>query len=205
MSFIDIVMPKNNEKEFIEIAEKLGFKVLVFLYRSDKKDLSNMMSLLKSKTKLKLYTGIIVKELNKARGLKKKYDLLFGYTSKSAAESKIIDVLFDQESSYRRDFMHSRNSGFNQVLAKECKQKKKILAFDFNLLLTKPEQQEVIIGRFMQNIELQRKYKFSAIIASFARDPYQMRHDRDLMAFLISSGMNAGDAKRATDLLSDKL
>ena len=33
---IDIVIPNNNEKEFVSIAEKLGYKTLCFLYNFDK-------------------------------------------------------------------------------------------------------------------------------------------------------------------------
>jgi RNase P/RNase MRP subunit p30 len=36
--FIDIVIPKNNEKAFISMAEKLGIQGLVFLYKSRPKD-----------------------------------------------------------------------------------------------------------------------------------------------------------------------
>ena len=44
---IDIVFPNGNEKEFISLAEKLGFKALCFVYPK-KKDLSE----LQKKTKL---------------------------------------------------------------------------------------------------------------------------------------------------------
>ena len=29
---IDVLMPKGNEKELLELAEKLGFKQIIFLY-----------------------------------------------------------------------------------------------------------------------------------------------------------------------------
>ncbi|PIN80594.1 hypothetical protein COV13_03360, partial [Candidatus Woesearchaeota archaeon CG10_big_fil_rev_8_21_14_0_10_32_9] len=53
--FVDACLPKNNEEEFIKVAEKLGTKALLFLYEKKEKN----VSLLQSKTKLELYSGII--------------------------------------------------------------------------------------------------------------------------------------------------
>ena len=50
---IDIVVPDGEEKKFIKIAEKLGYKGLVFLYKKPKD-----LAALKKTTKLKLYSGL---------------------------------------------------------------------------------------------------------------------------------------------------
>jgi len=60
---IDIIIPHNNEEEFIAIAEKLGYKGLYFLYNLN--DYLDKRKKLKLKNrKIKIYTGIIVDNRN---------------------------------------------------------------------------------------------------------------------------------------------
>ncbi|MFH1212335.1 MAG: RNase P subunit p30 family protein [Candidatus Woesearchaeota archaeon] len=201
MNFIDIVVPGGNEEEFVRMAEKLGVKGLVFLYDSEPANLNE----LRKKTRLKLFSGIIVKDMNRCGSLRKRFDILLSYPEKQGFESRMIDIVFDQEFDDKKDFMHSRNSGLNQVLAKLSKEKDKIIALDFGLLLSSKEQQRIMLGRFMQNIMLQKKYKFRMIIASFAENPFQMRAPKDLASLLTVLGADAGAAKKAMDELHFRL
>ncbi|MBU4284485.1 MAG: hypothetical protein KJ968_05225, partial [Nanoarchaeota archaeon] len=75
--FIDLVLAKNNEKEFIEIAERLSIEGICFVYNFKNKNdfLQNQekISKLQEKTKLKLFTGLIAnsKNISKAKKLSK--------------------------------------------------------------------------------------------------------------------------------------
>ena len=68
---MDIVIPNNNEEEFVAIAEKLGYNALCFLYNIN--DYSNQKNNLKN-NKIKIYTGILAddKSINKIKIKNKK-------------------------------------------------------------------------------------------------------------------------------------
>ena len=56
----DIVIPNNNEKEFIQIAEKLGYKELIFLYNYN--DFQNKKEI--ESKKIKIQKGILADPRN---------------------------------------------------------------------------------------------------------------------------------------------
>ncbi|MDP6139299.1 MAG: hypothetical protein QGI89_04355, partial [Candidatus Woesearchaeota archaeon] len=58
---IDIVIPKNNEEDFVAIAEKLGYKGLCFLYNYN--DYLNKQKNFETK-KIKIYTGVLAENKN---------------------------------------------------------------------------------------------------------------------------------------------
>lgn len=177
----DIVFPKGNEKEFIEIAEKLGYDSLVFVYEKS-------MDIPKDfpKTKLKIITGILAGE-KQIQNAKKQSDLvLFKSTGNDrwVFEKSSVDIIFGLEAAQKKDFMHHRASGLNQVLCKIAATKGKTIGFDFSSVLNlKGMVRAQIMGRMMQNTRFCRKYKFKTILASFAKNPYEMRAPKDLEAF----------------------
>ena len=63
---IDIVFPNNNEKDFIKIAEKIGYKEICFVYSIQK-----IKSKKQTSKKLKIKYGILTEEknINKAKKL----------------------------------------------------------------------------------------------------------------------------------------
>jgi hypothetical protein len=56
--FIDVCIPSNNEEEFISVAEKIETKGLLFLYEKEEK--RKMLQELQKKTKIKIYSGLLV-------------------------------------------------------------------------------------------------------------------------------------------------
>jgi RNase P/RNase MRP subunit p30 len=58
----------------------------------------------------------------------------------------------------------------------------------------------MILGRIMQNIKLARKYKMKIKLASFARNPYELRDCNDLLSFGILVGLHPSEAKKALTL-----
>jgi ribonuclease P/MRP protein subunit RPP1 len=183
---IDFVLPKNNEKEFIEISKKLDFTSLIFCYP--------LSSFPKQKIKNQKYAVICSdKEIQKAKKLSN--IILLNTNNRSLFDKKNL-ILFDLEKLNTKDSMHYRNSGINHILAKLCSKNNIKILFSFNSLLnSKKMLTSQLIGRMKQNIKLTRKYKIKTIIASFAQTPFEMRSAQDLISFGISLGMHPSEAK----------
>ncbi len=113
-------------------------------------------------------------------------------------KSIVIYNLEDQ----KRDFIHFRNSGLNQVLCKLAKKNNIAVAFNFNLVLNNDGmKRSQILGRMMQNVRFCRKYKIHTVVASFASKPEGMRSAHDLVSFGISIGMHPKQAKESLKYL----
>lgn len=196
--FIDIVFPDGNEAEFISMAERLGYSGLCFVY-DDKKKLSKLKNLvgeLQKKTKIKLYVGFLAtyKNLGKAREFSD-----FVLVSSSQKDGIIIekmsfDLLFNQEAQSGKDFIYSKNSGLNHIMCRFASQRKIIIGFSFSMILNSETRQQVF-GRITQNIKLCRKYKTKTVIASFTKEPYEMRPWHDLISLFVCLGMHQKEAK----------
>jgi|TARA_Y100000310_G_scaffold226034_1_gene228114 hypothetical protein len=175
---MDIVFPKNNEKEFIEIAEKLGHKSLCFVYRL--KRFKNSYD-----SKIKLNFGVLA-EPNEVRKAKKLSEFVFIKSSdkdRAIMENNRNLFLFGLEKAARHDFIHHR-AGLNQVLAKiACKNKIKVCISFSDVLNSEGVVRANILGRMLQNIRICRKYKVDMLVGSFASEPFDMRSAHDLKAF----------------------
>ena len=196
---VDIVFPDGNENEFIEIGERLGYSLLVFAYSDAKKMPSSF-----PKSKLKIVTAFIASE-QELRKSKKQADIILAKSDGNdrwVFEKSSADILFGLEEAQKKDFMHHRASGLNQVLCKIAHSKEKTIAFSFSSLLnSKGMLRAQIIGKMAQNVKFCRKYKVKTIIASFAKSPYQMRSSQDLASFGEIIGMHPQEAKNALNWL----
>ena len=207
--FIDLVLAKNNEKEFIEIAERLNIEGICFVYKFKNKNNffqnQEKVNKLQEKTKLKLFTGLIAdsKNISKAKKLSKIVIYKSTGNDRHAIEKSKVNVVFDLGTIAVRDSMHHRNSGLNQVLCKLANKNNVMIGFSFSSLLNTEEIiRSQILGRMMQNIRLCRKYKVKAVIASFAEKPYDMRPNHDLKSVFISLGMHPKEAKDSLENIS---
>lgn len=185
----DIVFPNNNEAQFIKMAELLGYSKLVFVYahRNDS-DFSS--------SKIKIEKAILSKpsDANRSNGT---IIVESSEIDRQMFESKRVSMIFNLENQ-KRDSMHYRNSGLNQVLCKLAnKNNIKIGVALSNLLRAEDMLLSQLLGRIMQNIVLCRKYKVDIALASFAHVPYEMRAPRDIISLGICLGMHQSDAKRA--------
>ena len=206
--FIDLVLPKNNEKEFIETAEKLKIDGLCFVYsfknREDFLKKNEKIKKLQKKTNIRLFSGLITDSKNIIKA--KKLSNLVIYTSTGndsyAIEKSNLTIIFGLETIAARDSMHSRNSGLNQVLCKLANKNNVIIGFSFSgILNTDGVTRSQILGRTMQNIRLCRKYKVKTVVASFAEKPYEMRPYHDLKSVFICFGMHPEEAKNSLENL----
>ncbi len=168
----DIVFPRNNENRFVELAERLGYGQLVFVYE-------NALPKLSINTKIKIVQKKAKNFL--AEGNEK---------ARSYLEGSNIQLIYALEDKQKKDYLHQRASGLNQVLCKIAKEKNKTIGFSFSMILkSRGMERARIIGRIMQNIMLCRKYKVKIFIGSFAESPFEMRAPKDLQAFFQSIGM----------------
>ena len=189
----DIVFPRNNESEFISLARKLGYDELVFVYEDDN-------DFYKKPAKVKI-TNVLICHPKKVEKCRQKSELVLVQSSENdrfVLEKTKAYMLFGVEATTERDPTHQRASGLNHILCKIAEKTKKNLAFDFNMLL-KAKNKSLLLGRMKQNIKLCRKYKVKMCIASFAKQPLEMRSPNDLQSFFILLGMHASEAKKAID------
>lgn len=189
---IDIVKPAGNEKELIKMALALGIRELVFYYDKIPEE--------KIKSEVQIYYAspskgdILIVE---SRGSEKDRHVL---------EKTNTDCVYSFEENRKKDKVHHRGSGLNQVLCKIMKDKKKIIVYNFNLVLnSKGADRARIMGRIKQNIKFCRKYKVQQAIASFASTPFEMRALTDLKSFGIAMGMHQSEAKKALELIQERV
>ena len=193
--YSDIVFPDGNEAQFIEIASKLGYSHLYFIYAFDKLKKAEFKN-----PKIKITTGII-SNANNFRKAKNLSD--FVIISGSIQDRQVLEkikpvILFDIEKGANKDFIHHRASGLNQVLCKIAHENKVAIGFSFSTILNLESK---VFGRISQNIKLCRKYKVKTVIASFAKKPYEMRSTHDLIALFICLGMHPTEAKKSLSII----
>lgn len=195
---VDFVFPNGDEQSYIKIAERLGYTSLVLCYKQPVK-----IDSLQKKTDIKLYIAILANG-NSAMKLRNKADLLIASDAdaRHLIEKTPVKLVFELESSNRKDFIHQRNSGLNHIIARIASEKSKIIGFSFRSLLdARGMLRAQLIGRMTQNIKICRKYKVKMALASFADNPYKMRSPHDLKALGVTLGMHPKEAKQALDSL----
>ena len=183
--FLDVVIPNKNEMEFIEMAKKLRYKKLIFLYESEK-DFFQTTDL-----KIEIVNGIICKGEDvfkyKSKGIFVALDALeLGKERiRKAFEKFKPNLIFNLEELEAKDPLHFRAAGLDEPSAKLAAENAILIAFNFSNFLNAPaEKRALLLGRLAQNARLCRKYRANYFIATFAREPLEMRNPRDLACFL---------------------
>ena len=199
--FSDIVMPKNNEEEFIEIACRLTFKKIVFLYDPNEYSQEKQQKLMHIKSRnMHIETGFIAnpKNISKALGQSKLIAAKSSDKDRILIESKKVNLIYGFEETQKRDYMHQRASGLNHVICGLAKKNNVAIGFSYSSLLGK-NNSHLLIGRMMQNISLCRKYRVKTIIGSFSSNPYEMRAPHDIISLFTLLGM---DSKSLTNSIN---
>ncbi len=102
-----------------------------------------------------------------------------------AIKDRKVKFIINLENDKRKDFMHSRNSGLNQVLCKIFKERGITVGFNFDLVYDNKGMERVnILGRMMQNVLLCRKYKVKTAVVDFGN-----RNEKDLNSFGVCIGL----------------
>ncbi|MGM5485469.1 MAG: hypothetical protein ACQEP1_06385 [Nanobdellota archaeon] len=115
-----------------------------------------------------------------------------------------VDVVYGLEGSDKPDFVHHRNSGMNQVLAKIFSDKDIMVGFSFSLVLNS-RKPDVILGRMRQNVMLCRKYDVKMVFGNFASEVDDLRSMDDLKSFASMIGMKPDEIKRSLSHVSERL
>ncbi len=179
---IDYVIPNKNEQEFIEIAEKLGYDELCFLYPV--KDYKES----KFETKLNIKFGIICSARECVHA---KHNAKFVVVRATPQDNirMIIEKLrprciIGAEDVLGGDFLHHRSSGLNHILVGLMAKFKISYGVSFSDVLNKTDKlsQAVLLGRIRQNIKLCRKDKVGVVVGSFAGEPFCVRNYADMAA-----------------------
>ena len=152
-------MPEGNEEALIQMAKKLGHNKLIFACEK--------APLLKTD----FPHEIITFKRSQYRFIAKKAEDL---------EQGKVAYLTDIELEEKKDSFHERKSGFNHVYATLAKKHGTTVCLNLQLL-HRPDREKTM-GRMMQNVRLCKKCGVPVIVASFARNPYQMRSSKDLQA-----------------------
>lgn len=184
---MEYVFPKDNEKEFVEIAKRLGIREICFVYNKIK-DVSSY-----SCEGLNVSCGVLCNYRNV-----RKFEcetLIDAFEDREHIRAILESgpsVVFNLEKCARKDFMHNRGSGLNQVLAKIMVEKQVKWGVSFSSLLNCDLRKKAIfMGRMRQNMLLARKYGVEPAIASFSKNPYELRNKHMMQAFrnlLVSKG-----------------
>lgn len=212
--YVDIVFPENNEKKFIELALKLGYDGLCFVYEFKTKTSfvlqAEKIEKLKQKTELVLFIGALTKSkhTSSARPLS---DLVI-VSASSQKENRYVlekpraDLLFGLELEPKNDSMHHKNSGLNQVLCALATKNRTMIGYPLSILMEKKDMLRTIyMGRASQNIKFCRKYKCEVVIASFAHAPFEMRAPTDLESLGVVLGMHPKEAKSSLTNIAKRI
>ncbi len=102
-----------------------------------------------------------------------------------ALENRKVFGLISPEFNRKFDYVHYKNSGLNQILAKIAKSENKMLIEDLGFLKSELSKKikSQIMGRILQNYMLARKYKFDFTIIFIARNPKEIMKSKDIQEF----------------------
>lgn len=127
--------------------------------------------------------------------------------ARKSAENKNVDIIYGIEQSGKKDSLHFRTSGLNQVICKLCKANNIALAVPIADIINS-KSRSTLMGRLMQNIRMCRKYKVRMVAASFAKNSLEQRSAKDVVSLLKTLGMTASEAEQSLtnvkEILKDK-
>ena len=167
--FVDVCFPKDNEKEFIEIADKLGTGGLVFLY-----DVKTKIPEIKN-SKIKIWQFY----LNNNPGYNKK-NIVFRNNLDKITKKKQIIYFYDGFEKIKKNF-HAPSKNITQVKIKTLKEQENMFGISFShLLKSSPEEIETV--KFI--VKLCAKYKLKMFFASFAEKPVLLRAKSELLSVM---------------------
>jgi len=143
----------------------------------------------------------IIKEENSyqlRKKLKKESIVLAGNDklNRFITENKKVSMILSPEIKRKKDFMHSRDSGLNQVLCKLLAKNNISVGFSFSLILNSNNKAS-LLGKMQQNVKLCRKYKVKMRIASFAQNKWEFRSEDSLISFGKIIGMKPNEVEKA--------
>ena len=186
----DIISLTTHNKETIEIVKSFGYTNIIVLGQKDfSEETTN-----NTNHSLNIFLGN-PETISRATE-----------NTRAILEKKKVVLIYNIETIEKKDKLHYRSSGLNQVLCQIAHNNNITIGISFNTILnTTGTVRGILLGRIRQNIILCRKYKVKMFIGSFAANTYEMRSPRDLESFGITLGMTPKEAKESTTFLPKSL
>jgi len=174
---MDLIIPKDNEKELASRAAELNREKVIFLKEfKDTQEAKRYTSTIK---------GLLItskKDLVKVRALKQHVDSVVVVSDASEAfnravvETKGIDYVFNLASSMGRDHTHYRRGGVNQVIAKLMVENGIKYGISFSRFLAEEQRRRIVLlGRWIFNAKIFKKYGVPVEVFSMASLPDDIR------------------------------
>jgi RNase P/RNase MRP subunit p30 len=201
----DLLLPNENEQELAKAAAGFGITP-IFLY-----PFKEARELHKKRESLKAlstghYVGIYVKprsvgDIKKAAKLWMSADFLAvidpGELVRVAVSVPRVDAVFRVPSGIGKDALEYRRSNWNAVLSGIAQKNKVSYGIDFSYFSQSSGYKLAkLLGREMQNVRMCRR-KIPILMASFGREPYEIRLPENLSCFGKVLGLNTSQAKVA--------
>ncbi|MCF7799266.1 hypothetical protein K9M74_05170 [Candidatus Woesearchaeota archaeon] len=185
-----VIATIHNAPLFISRAEELGFTELVLLAEPKESNLflAQREDLVK-KTKIKLLFGVIAQNSSQIpKGVE--FDVIAKLgTSEKLSFPRLTHVI-NVEFALEKDYIHQRKSGTNHVLLTDYKQHNIELLFGYAQLQKETlGRQAQLLGRIMQNTQLCKKAGVRYSLCSFAKQPEELRHAKDVAALERTLGL----------------
>lgn len=195
--FVDIVLPKGNEQEFVAMARRLGISGLVFLYPKKQRVPKQVQSQC-ADDDFPVWRGLCAEDKDCS---KLRRDALVYTAALDPAKAEVVlekgsaDAVFYLENARRKDSLHYRLSGLNQVLCIHAREKEVQIGIALHPLLNSSGKRRAqLLGRYSQNIRLCRKFKTGMTVASLAASPWELWAPDEIRSLLVSIGASPGQA-----------
>jgi hypothetical protein len=116
--------------------------------------------------------------------------LTIAITGKREVIESNIDAATDIETTGKKDFMHHRNSGLDQVTATILTQRANPYILNLRAFLN-ADNQEQLLGRIQQNVKIAKKFGIPVVFATFAENIDELPTQHDQEAFWRALGVHA--------------
>jgi hypothetical protein len=98
-----------------------------------------------------------------------------GVNDRKWLQNRDVDLVYGLEGVARKDGMHHRYSGLNQIMCKVARDANTMVGFDFGAVLrAKGVRRAQLLGRIEQNIRLCKKYKVEWSWCSLGTEWFEM-------------------------------
>jgi len=183
MQKTDVVLPNGNESELIQMAIRIGFTDIIFLTTRSDYVYKSIHS------RIRVHTAYLIKNMDEISRMRKRFDYIFARAERQFFESD-VDFVVGLEAPTGNDSFHYRNTAFNQVHARLCKEHNIKIALDIGMLKNVSFVETLCaFGRMMQDATLIKKQRLSSSCYSFATKPYEMMPPESLIGVAAVLGL----------------
>jgi|SRR3989344_508437 len=186
-----IIKNEDNQDELVKKAILLGYSKIYFLSDKARTQKSELESL-SIKYNVVINQIVICNSKNCSQYKKQGFLTLIESPGREVFEQIKPSIISRLEDIERKDSIHQRVSGLNQILCGLAKKNNISILFDVSKITSGQ-----ILGRIKQNVSLARKYKLNILIANVCSRPEQIKSPRDIISLGTILGLSPLEAKKA--------